>query len=61
LYKNLWTINIKEIYHGIYCKIKRVDKQKILSWETIIAGARLGEYIKDEREEEILKEMIKNG
>jgi len=58
LYK-LYKDEIADIYLETYYIIKKIDKQKILSWEAIIAGARLGEYIKDEREEEILKEIIK--
>jgi len=50
-----------EIYLETYCKIKKLDKSKILSWATIIAGARLGEYVKDKNEEKILLEIIRNG
>jgi aminoglycoside phosphotransferase (APT) family kinase protein len=53
--------NIADIYLETYCNIKKVDKLEVLSWLSIIAGARLGEYVKDENAENILKEIIKNN
>jgi len=52
---------IAEVYLETYCKINKLDRLKILSWSTIIAGARLGEYVKDEKEEYLLKDIIKNS
>ena len=60
----LYKLNIEklaEIYLETYCKIKNIDKLKIMSWISIIAGARLGEYVKDKNEENMLKEIIKNS
>jgi uncharacterized protein (TIGR02172 family) len=58
LYK-IYMEEIADIYLETYCKIKKVDKFEIMSWLSIVAGARLGEYVKDENEERILKEIIK--
>jgi len=58
LYK-ISTPDFAEIYLDTYCKIMVLDKSKILSWYSIIAGARLGEYVKDENEKNILMEIIK--
>jgi thiamine kinase-like enzyme len=60
LYK-IYMEDIADIYLETYCKIMKIDKLKILSWLSIVAGARLGEYVKDEKEEKILKEIIKNS
>jgi len=57
LYK-LYKDNIADIYMDIYCQMMKMDKKEIMSWSPIIAGARLGEYVKDEREENILLEII---
>jgi hypothetical protein len=52
---------LAEIYLETYCKTKNVDKLKIMSWLLIIAGARLGEYVKDKNEENMLKEIVKKN
>ena len=49
-----------KMYIEIYCKKYSIDKMEILDWELIIAGARIGEYIKSEIEENILKGIIRN-
>jgi len=59
----LYLLSNKElagIYLDTYCKIMQLDKNNILSWASIIAGARLGEYIKDENEKNILLKIIAN-
>jgi uncharacterized protein (TIGR02172 family) len=47
-----------EHYLNTYCEIINLEKTKILSWSTIVAAARLGEYVKDKNEERILLEII---
>ena len=59
LYK-LYKEDIADIYLEMYCKIYNLNKSRILSWGSIIAGARLGEYTKDEREVKLLKEIVRN-
>jgi tRNA A-37 threonylcarbamoyl transferase component Bud32 len=50
-----------EMYLNTYCKLKKLKKRTILEWESIIAAARLGEYVKDENERKILIKIIKNS
>jgi thiamine kinase-like enzyme len=50
-----------EHYLNTYCKIMNLDKDDILSWSSIIAGARLGEYVKNEKEKNILLDIVKNN
>jgi hypothetical protein len=50
-----------EIYLETYCKIKEIDKSEILSWLPIITAARLGEYVKDEKEEYIYKRILRDS
>ena len=57
LYK-LYDKEISEIYLKTYCKMYNLDKFNILKWASIVAGARIGEYIKDEKEKNILMEII---
>jgi uncharacterized protein (TIGR02172 family) len=57
LYK-IYAGELADIYLETYCKIMNVDKLKILSWASIIAGDRLGEYTRDETEINKLKEII---
>ena len=54
----LYKEEIAQAYLEMYCKIYDLDKTKILSWASIVAGARLGEFTKDEREVKLLKEII---
>jgi len=60
LYK-ISTPDFAEIYLDTYCKMMALDKAKILSWSSIVAGARLGEYVKDENEKNVLLEIIRGG
>jgi tRNA A-37 threonylcarbamoyl transferase component Bud32 len=55
----LFSNEIAEMYLENYCKLFKLNKEGILSWSSIIAGARIGEYIKDEKEKNILLEIIK--
>jgi tRNA A-37 threonylcarbamoyl transferase component Bud32 len=59
LYK-LFNKYVANIYLDTYCKLFCKDKQKILEWSSIIAGARLGEYIKNEKEEKKLRNILNN-
>ena len=61
LYKTYKESFVSEMYIETYCQMLKLDKTDIMSWSPIIAAARLGEYYKDEREENILKEIIKNN
>jgi len=60
----LYRIDLEEFaehYLSTYCKIMNLDKDDILSWSSIIAGARLGEYVKNEKEKRILLDIVKNN
>jgi len=61
LYKTYKESFVSEMYIETYCQMLKLDKTKIMSWSSIIASARLGEYYKDEREENILNGIIKNN
>jgi hypothetical protein len=50
-----------EMYLNTYCKMKKLKKRTVLEWAPIVAAARLEEYVKDENERGILKEIIKNS
>jgi hypothetical protein len=52
--KQIYKDEVAGLFLDTYCKIIKVDRLKILSWAPVVAGARLGEYVKDEREERIL-------
>jgi aminoglycoside phosphotransferase (APT) family kinase protein len=60
LYK-LFNDELAELYLDTYCKQIKVDKINILSWASVVVGARLGEYVKDKKEENVLKEMIRKS
>ena len=60
LYK-LFKEKIANIYLEIYCQKYKLEKLEILEWELIVTGARLGEYVKDENEEKILMDIVKNN
>lgn len=60
LYK-IYMEEMAEIYLETYCKIKEIDKSEILSWLPIITAARLGEYVKDEKEEYIYKRILRDS
>jgi tRNA A-37 threonylcarbamoyl transferase component Bud32 len=50
-----------EMYLNTYCKLKKLKKRTILEWAPVIAAARLGEFVKNEKEKEILLKIIKAG
>lgn len=52
---------LANMYLSTYCKIMNVNKNSILEWEPIIAGARLGEYTKNDKEKNILKKIIRKS
>ena len=61
LYKTYKESFVSDMYIETYCQMLKLDESKIMSWSPIVTAARLGEYCKDEREENILKEIIKNN
>ena len=60
LYK-LFKEEFAKMYIDIYCNKYKINKLEIMEWELIMAGARLGEYIKDDNEVYILKRIIRNS
>jgi uncharacterized protein (TIGR02172 family) len=53
--------DISSKYLEIYCKIKKIDMLKIMSWLSIVAGVTLEELEECDIEEDVLKEIIRNN